>query len=215
MTSNKEQWKSKPNPAYKGDSHKYHILSPLWWQLLRISKCTYSVVYPQRSASSLPSKIPPQRSFITVQPKNFHGSSAICPMDFIYSIQICEISHQKIGPSHRKCSREREREIKFIGLFGDRGHRGPYSPYKPCNHNLYIGIINHLPSCPMIFVNTVIHFHFLAFHMNSIWWQIIILIHWMCSVNMALRSIKCKRNYANTSAKLMLVLNGHCWEKVS
>ena len=36
---------------------------------------------------------------------------------------------------------EREREIKFIGLFGDRGHRGPYSPYKPCNHNLYIGII--------------------------------------------------------------------------
>ena len=36
---------------------------------------------------------------------------------------------------------KREREIKFIGLFGDRGHRGPYSPYKPCNHNLYIGII--------------------------------------------------------------------------
>ena len=37
--------------------------------------------------------------------------------------------------------REREREIKFIDLFEDRGHRGPYSPYKPCNHNLYIGII--------------------------------------------------------------------------
>ena len=35
----------------------------------------------------------------------------------------------------------REREIKFISLFGDRGHRGPYSTYKPCNHNLYIGII--------------------------------------------------------------------------
>ena len=34
----------------------------------------------------------------------------------------------------------REREIKFIGLFGDRGHRGSYSPYKPWNHNLYIGI---------------------------------------------------------------------------
>ena len=32
-------------------------------------------------------------------------------------------------------------EIKFIGLFKSRGHRGPYSPYKPCNHNLYIGII--------------------------------------------------------------------------
>ena len=37
--------------------------------------------------------------------------------------------------------REREREIKFIGLFGNRGHRGAYSPYKPLNHNLYIGII--------------------------------------------------------------------------
>ena len=36
---------------------------------------------------------------------------------------------------------QREREIKFIGLFGDRRHRGPYSPYKPCNHNLYIGIV--------------------------------------------------------------------------
>ena len=36
---------------------------------------------------------------------------------------------------------EREREIKFIGLFGDRWHRGPYSPYKPFNYNLYIGII--------------------------------------------------------------------------
>ena len=33
---------------------------------------------------------------------------------------------------------ESERGIKFIGLFGDRGHRGPY---KQCNHNLYIGII--------------------------------------------------------------------------
>ena len=32
-------------------------------------------------------------------------------------------------------------EIKFIGLFENRGHRGPYSPYKPFNHNLYIGII--------------------------------------------------------------------------
>ena len=37
--------------------------------------------------------------------------------------------------------KEREREIKFIGLFGDRGHRGPYSPYKLRNHNLYIRII--------------------------------------------------------------------------
>ena len=31
-----------------------------------------------------------------------------------------------------------EREIKFIGLFGYIVHQGPY---KPCNHNLYIGII--------------------------------------------------------------------------
>ena len=36
---------------------------------------------------------------------------------------------------------EWEREIKFISLFGDGGHRGPYSPYKPCNHHLYIGWI--------------------------------------------------------------------------
>ena len=36
---------------------------------------------------------------------------------------------------------EREKEIKFISLFEDRGHGGPYSPYKPLNHNLYIGII--------------------------------------------------------------------------
>ena len=36
---------------------------------------------------------------------------------------------------------QREREIKFISLFGDRGHRGPYSPFKQCYHNLYIGII--------------------------------------------------------------------------
>ena len=52
------------------------------------------------------------------------------------------------APSHylNQCwliinEREREREIKFIGLFENRGHRGPYSPYKPFNHNLYIGII--------------------------------------------------------------------------
>ena len=36
-----------------------------------------------------------------------------------------------------------EREIKFIGLFENRGHRGPYKPF---NHNLYIGriIIPHI-----------------------------------------------------------------------
>ena len=44
------------------------------------------------------------------------------------------------GIQYKPCL-EREREIKFIGLFEDRGHRGPYSPYKPFNHNLYIEII--------------------------------------------------------------------------
>ena len=39
----------------------------------------------------------------TVFTKNFHGSSDICRMGFIYSILICEISHQTSGPSHRKC----------------------------------------------------------------------------------------------------------------
>ena len=40
---------------------------------------------------------------MAVYPKNFHDSSDICPMGFIYSIQICEISHRTFGPSHRKC----------------------------------------------------------------------------------------------------------------
>ena len=38
----------------------------------------------------------------SVLPKNLHGSSGISPMGFIYSIQICEISHQTFGPGHRK-----------------------------------------------------------------------------------------------------------------
>ena len=33
-----------------------------------------------------------------VYPKNFHDSSEICPMGIIYSIQICEITHQTFGP---------------------------------------------------------------------------------------------------------------------
>ena len=40
---------------------------------------------------------------LTVYPKNFHDSSDICPMGFMYSIQIREISHRTFGPSHRKC----------------------------------------------------------------------------------------------------------------
>ena len=50
-------------------------------------------------------------------------------------------AHQLTMPTMSTEVREREREIKFIGLFENRGHRGPYSPYKPFNHNLYIGII--------------------------------------------------------------------------
>ena len=41
---------------------------------------------------------------MAVLPKNFRGSSDICPMGFIYSVQICEISHQTFGPGHWKCA---------------------------------------------------------------------------------------------------------------
>ena len=54
----------------------------------------------------------------------------------IWEPMECKNHLSRYGDTHYK-----EKEIKFIGLFGDRGHRGPYSPYKPCNHNLYIGII--------------------------------------------------------------------------
>ena len=30
---------------------------------------------------------------------------------------------------------------ELTAFFLDSGHQAPYSPYKPCNHNLYIGII--------------------------------------------------------------------------
>ena len=49
------------------------------------------------------------------------------------SVRFCGIHLRVISQE-----REREREIKFISLFEDRGHRGPYKPF---NHNLYIGII--------------------------------------------------------------------------
>ena len=54
---------------------------------------------------------------------------------------VAEGEKERERERRRGRGRGREREIKFIGLLGDRGHRGPYSPYKPCNHNLYIGII--------------------------------------------------------------------------
>ena len=43
-------------------------------------------------------------------------------------------------PCREKSEWERER-LSLSAFLGTRGHRGPYSPYKPCNHNLYIGII--------------------------------------------------------------------------
>ena len=55
--------------------------------------------------------------------------------------QICDELSCGQGKVYGRTDRRTEREIKFIGLFGDRGHRGPYSPYKPCNRNLYIGIV--------------------------------------------------------------------------
>ena len=36
-------------------------------------------------------------------PKNFHDSTDICLMGLVYTMQICEISDQTFGPSHRKC----------------------------------------------------------------------------------------------------------------
>ena len=60
-------------------------------------------------------------------------------------LALCEENTPVTGgfPPQRASNAEfwNKREIKFIGLFGDRGHRGSYSPYKPCNHNLYIGTI--------------------------------------------------------------------------
>ena len=53
---------------------------------------------------------------------------------------ICHLVDHATGMTH---NRDGERKIKFISLFGDRGHRGPYSPFKPCNHNLWN---NYLPS---------------------------------------------------------------------
>ena len=49
------------------------------------------------------------------------------------------------------CTYMRERDIKFIGLFENRGHQGPYSPYKPFNHNLYIGIITYMRVYPIVY----------------------------------------------------------------
>ena len=68
------------------------------------------------------------------------------PKTMLTSVEFCATHLRTI----KKCKRylwnsfhisQGEREIKFIGLFENRGHRGPYSPYKPFNHNLYIGII--------------------------------------------------------------------------
>ena len=81
--------------------------------------------YPHYHNAEEPSEI--QRFFMF--PHQMHHNKLIFPNRKI----ILDVFHSALL--------SREREIKFFGLFGDRGHRGPHSPYKPCNHNLYIGII--------------------------------------------------------------------------
>ena len=59
--------------------------------------------------------------------KNFHVSSDICPMGFIYFIQNCEISHQTFGPSHWKCLTcpmifMNTESVSAATNFGDRTH---------------------------------------------------------------------------------------------
>ena len=74
--------------------------------------------------------------------------------DYVYGIWVYKVlgiwkGYYRVTKSLVSCmkqwtearEREREREIKFIGLFGDRGHRGPYSPYKPYwarNNDIYM-----------------------------------------------------------------------------
>ena len=60
-------------------------------------------------------------------------------------------SCNKLSTCHSRHISHTMREIAFIGLLGGylcegiflggQRARGPYSPYKPCNHNLYTGII--------------------------------------------------------------------------
>ena len=69
-------------------------------------------------------------------------ASQITSLTIVYLTVYTGADQENIkAPRHWLLCGEREREIKFIGLFEDRGHRGPYSPYEPFNHNLYIGII--------------------------------------------------------------------------
>ena len=67
--------------------------------------------------------------------------------DILYELLYFEDSLIFVDKScmcYSKMWLQRDRDIKFTGLFGDRGHQGPYSPNKPCNHNLYWN--NYLPS---------------------------------------------------------------------
>ena len=71
----------------------------------------------------------------SVLPKNFHGSSDICPMGLIYSIQNCEISHQTFGPSHQKCPTcpmifvNTVRIIQIFFAFNTMRHCGLVTPH--------------------------------------------------------------------------------------
>ena len=71
--------------------------------------------------------------------------------------------------------------IKINGLFGKSGHWGPCSPYKPCNNNLYIGIIifshigNTVSRPQLIKKNEGIHAFDLSWEVATLYQFIIIL----------------------------------------
>ena len=95
-----------------------HMLSCAWWERSR-------PVYPE-----MPVRWRPPWGLPWVPGK--------CPRGDLDCFMAHIVRHTD---EHSAYAWKREIEIKFIGLFGDRGHRGPYSPYKPCNHNLHIAII--------------------------------------------------------------------------
>ena len=53
------------------------------------------------------------------------------PFNFVEAGGITNAVNQPVLPwlRHSSLRLRQEREIKFIGLFGDRGHQGPYSTY--------------------------------------------------------------------------------------
>ena len=87
----------------------------------------------------------------TVYLKNFHDSSEICPMGFINSIEICEISHQTFGPSHRKCP-------ICPMIFMNTGSRSQYNPTSPSSVSatvLRLSIISQISFAIFIAMHTM------------------------------------------------------------